>query len=60
MRFGQMCAFAEGEYLSRTGEIGLGMFVIISGHLAVAEHDGPTGRGPIVTHGPGDRRACGQ
>ena len=53
MRFGQVRAFAEGEYLSRTGEIGLGMFVIISGHVAVVDHDGSTGRGPIVTHGPG-------
>jgi thioredoxin reductase (NADPH) len=52
-RFGQMRSFAEGEYLSRTGEIGLGMLVIISGHVAVTQHDGPTGRGPIVTHGPG-------
>jgi thioredoxin reductase (NADPH) len=53
LRFGQVRAFAEGEYLSRTGEIGLGMFVIISGHVAVADHAGSTGRGPIVTHGPG-------
>ena len=53
MRFGHVRAFAEGEYLSRTGEIGLGMFVIISGHVAVVDHDGSTGRGPIVTHGPG-------
>ena len=53
VRFGRIRAFAEGEYLSRTGEIGLGMFVIISGHVAVTQHDGPTGCGPIVTHGPG-------
>jgi len=53
VRFGQMRSFAGGEYLSRTGEIGLGMFVIISGHVAVTQHDGPMGRGPIVTHGPG-------
>ncbi|HEX4025840.1 MAG TPA: FAD-dependent oxidoreductase [Steroidobacteraceae bacterium] len=53
LRFGQMRSFADGEYLARTGEIGLGMFVVISGHVVITQHDSPVGRAPIVTHGPG-------
>ena len=52
-RFGELRSFAAGDYLSRTGEIGCGMFVVLSGHVVVTQHDGPMGRGPIVTHGPG-------
>ena len=52
-RFGERRRFAEGEYLARTGEPGLGMYVIIEGEVAVTQHDSPVGRGPIVTHGPG-------
>jgi thioredoxin reductase (NADPH) len=52
-RFGQRRSFAAGDYLSRTGEIGFGMFIVMSGHVVVTQHDGPVGRGPIVTHGPG-------
>ena len=53
LRFGQMRSFADHEYLSRTGETGFGMFVVISGHVVITQHDSPVGRAPIVTHGPG-------
>jgi len=52
-RFGETQSFADGEYLARTGEAAPGMFIILSGKVAITQHDGPAGRGPIVTHGPG-------
>ena len=52
-RFGDMRNFADGEYLARTGETGPGMFIILTGKVAITQHDGPIGRAPIVTHGPG-------
>jgi thioredoxin reductase (NADPH) len=53
LRFGQMRPFEAGEQIARTGEIGFGMFVIISGEVIITQHDGPIGGEPIVTHGPG-------
>ena len=53
LRFGQKRCIADGGYLLRTGEIAFGMFVIISGHVAVAPRDPAVGRGPIFVHGPG-------
>ena len=53
LRFGQMRSFKDGEYIARTGEVGLGMFVVISGEVAITQRDGPVGGAPIVTHGPG-------
>ena len=39
LRFGQMRSFKDGEYIARTGEVGLGMFVgtqwVAGGSLAV-------------------------
>ena len=52
-RFGETRTFAEGEYLARTGEIAPGMFIVLSGNVAITQHDDPTGRGPIVIHRPG-------
>jgi thioredoxin reductase (NADPH) len=52
-RFGEMRSFAPGEYLARAGDTGIGMFVILSGEVVISQHDGPQGRAPIVTHGPG-------
>ena len=47
-----MC-LGQGSDLSRAGEVGCGMFVILSGLVVVTQRDGPAGRSPIVTHGPG-------
>src|SRR5262245_44928970 len=52
-RFGMKRSYADGEYLGRTGEIAPGMFVITAGNVTITQRDGPVGRGPIVTHGPG-------
>jgi thioredoxin reductase (NADPH) len=52
-RFGELRSYANGEYLARTGEVAPGMFLLISGKVIITQHDGPVGRGPIVTHGPG-------
>ena len=52
-RFGEMRTYGAGERLVVTGEVSPGMFVILSGEVAVTQHS-PLGRDqPIVTHGPG-------
>jgi thioredoxin reductase (NADPH) len=52
-RFGERRTYPDGAYLALTGEVAPGMFVVISGKVVITQHDSPTGRGPIVTHGPG-------
>lgn len=52
-RFGVPAAFAVGEYLAQAGEIGPGMFVILSGEVVVSQHDELAPHAPIVVHGPG-------
>jgi thioredoxin reductase (NADPH) len=38
-RFGEQKQFASGETLFRTGETGIGLFVLISGRVAIERHD---------------------
>ena len=38
-RFGTVVAYAEGDSLFRAGEIGLGMFIILKGKVAVSRKD---------------------
>jgi thioredoxin reductase (NADPH) len=52
-RFGSTRRYADGERLSRTGEVGRGMFVIISGHVAITQRDGLGHITPVVDQGPG-------
>ncbi len=52
-RFGETRSFAAGDYLARTGEIGPGMFVILSGQVVISQHDEHAAHPPIVVHGPG-------
>jgi len=52
-RFGSIRRYADGERLSRTGEVGRSMFVIISGHVAITQRDGLGHITPIVDQGPG-------
>ena len=52
-RFGESRRYAAGEYLSKTGEIGAGLFVILSGHVEVSQRDELGRRQSIVDHGPG-------
>ncbi len=52
-RFGDKRSYPAGEYLLRTGDAGLGMFVILNGEVAITQRDGLGREQPIVTHGPG-------
>src|SRR5690349_14397652 len=52
-RFGERRSYAAGEMLARAGEVGPGLFVILSGEVVITE-SGDFAKGePIVTHGPG-------
>jgi thioredoxin reductase (NADPH) len=53
-RFGTMCHYAAGEALVRVGEVGRGLFIILSGRVDVTQHDGAHQPVLIVTHGPGN------
>ena len=50
-RFGELRSYADGEYLVRAGDTGIGMFVVISGEVVISRHEGA--HATIVTHGPG-------
>jgi thioredoxin reductase (NADPH) len=52
-RFGELRSYPAGEYLAKTGEPGPGMFVFLSGEVAVAQRDAFGRLEPIVTYGPG-------
>ena len=52
-RFGSIRRYRDGELLFRTGDVGRGMFVIISGHVAITQRDGLGHITPIVDQGPG-------
>ncbi|MGA9422497.1 MAG: FAD-dependent oxidoreductase [Rhodanobacteraceae bacterium] len=52
-RFGTRHAFKDGEALYRTGDHGSGMFVVLSGHVAITQRDGLGRITPVVDHGPG-------
>ena len=52
-RFGEKHSYSAGEYLAKTGEIGPGMFLILSGEVVVTQRDEFKSHDPIVTYGPG-------
>jgi thioredoxin reductase (NADPH) len=52
-RFGGGRSFTDGAYLARTGEVGPGMFVILSGEVVVRQRDDDVPHPPIVVHGAG-------
>ena len=52
-RFGEPRTFGAGERLVSSGEISPGMFVIVSGEVALSQHSVLGGDQPIVTYGPG-------
>jgi thioredoxin reductase (NADPH) len=52
-RFGEPRTYGPGERLVATGEVSPGMFVIVSGEVAVTQHSVLGRDQPIVTHGPG-------
>jgi thioredoxin reductase (NADPH) len=52
-RFGATRHYKDGECLFETGKIGPGMFVILSGHVAITQRDGLGHVTPVVEQGPG-------
>jgi thioredoxin reductase (NADPH) len=52
-RFGSIRRYADGERLFKTGDVGRGMFVIISGHVTITQRDGLGHITPVVDQGPG-------
>src|SRR6202048_2522478 len=52
-RFGELRGYKDGEALFRTGKPGLGMFVVLSGHVAITQRDGLGHVAPVIDQGPG-------
>src|SRR5882757_3825224 len=52
-RFGEVRHYNDGEMLFETGKPGPGMFVVLSGHVAITQRDGLGHVTPIIDQGPG-------
>src|ERR1700709_2175142 len=52
-RFGEVTHYNDGELLFETGKPGAGMFVILSGHVAITQRDGFGHVTPVIDQGPG-------
>src|SRR5712671_6418822 len=52
-RFGDIRTYQHGETLFETGKPGPGMFVILSGHVAITQRDGLGHISPVIEQGPG-------
>src|SRR5712675_1470949 len=52
-RFGEVRRYKDGEALFKTGKPGPGMFVILSGHVAITQRDGFGHVTPVIDQGPG-------
>src|SRR6195256_369920 len=52
-RFGELRHYKDGETLFKTGKPGPGMFVILSGHVAITQRDGFGHVTPVIDQGPG-------
>src|SRR3984893_2507525 len=52
-RFGEVRRYSDGELLFETGKPGPGMFVILSGHVAITQRDGFGHVTPVIDQGPG-------
>ncbi len=52
-RFGEVRHYKHGEALFETGKPGPGMFVILSGHVAITQRDGLGHVTPVIEQGPG-------
>src|SRR6201989_1930430 len=51
--FGEVRRYSDGEKLFETGKPGPGMFVILSGHVAITQRDGLGHVTPVIDQGPG-------
>src|SRR5450755_3533073 len=52
-RFGEIRHYSNGEKLFETGKPGPGMFVVLSGHVAITQRDGLGHVTPVIDQGPG-------
>src|SRR3981081_2315241 len=52
-RFGALRHYSDGEKLFETGKPGPGMFIILSGHVAITQRDGLGHVTPVIDQGPG-------
>ena len=52
-RFGEVRHYKDGEMLFETGKPGAGMFVILSGQVAITQRDGLGHVTPVIDQGPG-------
>ncbi|MDB5576235.1 MAG: thioredoxin reductase, partial [Bradyrhizobium sp.] len=52
-RFGEPRTYRSGETLFETGKVGPGMFVILTGHVAITQRDGLGRVTPVIDQGPG-------
>ncbi len=52
-RFGELRHYKDGEKLFETGKPGPGMFVVLSGHVAITQRDGLGHVTPVIDQGPG-------
>jgi thioredoxin reductase (NADPH) len=52
-RFGELRGYKDGEMLFETGKPGPGMFVVLSGHVAITERDGLGRVTPVIDQAPG-------
>src|SRR6195952_3531934 len=52
-RFGKVRNYKDRELLFETGKPGPGMFVVLSGHVAISQRDGLGHITPVIDQGPG-------
>src|SRR6195952_3602361 len=52
-RFGELRSYKHGDALFETGKVGPGMFVVLSGHVAISQRDGLGHITPVIDQGPG-------
>jgi thioredoxin reductase (NADPH) len=52
-RFGEIRTYKDGERLFETGKPGPGMFVVLSGHVAITQRDGLGHVSPVIDQAPG-------
>ena len=52
-RFGDIVRYKDGDKLFETGKPGPGMFVLLSGHVAIVQRDGFGHITPVIDQGPG-------
>src|SRR5712691_6700181 len=52
-RFGEIRTYKDGERLFEAGKPGRGMFVLLSGHVAITQRDGLGHVSPVIDQGPG-------